>query len=98
MSRCFSLYRYATIGNNILLYPVLRCKIFLRVPVKITVHVLSAGFQLSYHKIYGFSLQCRKFRIIFFFAMKTYVVTPRQNRLDETVLLRSQNICLLEKY
>ena len=30
------------------------CEIFLRVPVKITVRVLTAGCQLSYRQFYGF--------------------------------------------
>ena len=53
-------YRYATIPDTILPYPVLPCEIFLRVPVKVMVQVLAAGCQLSYRKFYGFFvLQCR---------------------------------------
>ena len=52
--RCFSLYRYATIRDTILLYPVMPFEMFLRVSVKITVHVLAAGCQLSYRAFYGF--------------------------------------------
>ena len=37
--------------------PVLSCEAFLRVSIKITVHVLAAGCQLTYRKVYGF-LQC----------------------------------------
>ena len=33
--------------------PDLPCETFLRVPVKITVHVLAAGCQLSYREFYG---------------------------------------------
>ena len=35
-------------------YPVLPSEIFLRVLVKVTVHVLAAGCQLFYRKFYGF--------------------------------------------
>ena len=48
--RCFSSYRYASIRDTILPYPVLPCEIFLRFPVKITVQVLAAGCQLSYRE------------------------------------------------
>ena len=43
--------------DTLLSYPILPCEIFLRVPVKITVHVLAAGCQFSYRKLYRF-LQC----------------------------------------
>ena len=43
--------------DTLLPYPILPCEIFLRVPVKVTVHVLVAGCQLSYRKFYRF-LQC----------------------------------------
>ena len=32
-----------------------------------------------------------------YFSMKTYIVTPYQNRLSETVLMKDHNICLDEE-
>ena len=47
--------------------PILSCHVryFLRVPVKITVQVLAAGCQLSYHKFYGYFLQRNKILLDF---------------------------------
>ena len=50
----YILYRYAAVSNTTLLFPILPCEIILRVPVKITVHVLAAGCHLSYRKFYGY--------------------------------------------
>ena len=58
--RCFRLYRYATICDTILASSVLPCEIFLQTPVKIAVHVLAAGFQLSHRKFYGFFYNAEK--------------------------------------
>ena len=58
--RCFRLYRYATICDTILASSVLPCEIFLVTPVKIAVHVLAAGFQLSHRKFYGFFYNVEK--------------------------------------
>ena len=40
-----------------------------------------------------FSKECVIEKLFFYFSTKTYVVGTQKNRLDETVILSTQNIC-----
>ena len=42
----------------------------------------------------AFGYECCIKKYYFHFSTKTYVVVTRKNRLNETVLLSTQNICL----
>ena len=43
--------------------------------------------------VHTFGLDCITEKIISYFPPKTYVVGTQKNRLNETVLLSTQNIC-----
>ena len=42
----------------------------------------------------GPQIRVRNWKLFSYFSTKTYVVGTRKNRLDETVLLSTQNTCL----
>ena len=48
---------------------------------------LSAGLQI------GLQIRVRNWKLLFLFLNQTYVVGTQKNRLNETVLLSTQNIC-----
>ena len=66
-------------------------------------------FQTNFSAFSTFQYMCQSFiiregiednsKIIFsYFSMKTYVVTPHQNRLGETVLIVGHNLCFYGKF
>ena len=62
--------------------------LFLKVPVWVVSCFLVKGFTGLYF------LRVRNRKIILYFPIKTYAVGTQKNLLNETVLLRTQNICL----
>ena len=46
-----------------------------------------------YNNISGLKLRVRNKNLFFYFSTKTYVVGTQKKRLNETVLLSTQNIC-----
>ena len=42
----------------------------------------------------GLQLRVRTKKLFYYFSTKTYVVDTQKNRLNETVILSAQNICL----
>ena len=57
------------------------------------VHNLTCTMVGIRKSITGLQLRVRNENLIFYFSTKTYVVGTQKNRLNETVLLGTQNIC-----
>ena len=58
-------------------------------------HNVSAKWSLHWSSILitGLKLRVRTKKLIFLFLIQTYVVGTQKNRLNETVLLSTENIC-----
>ena len=57
-------------------------------PFKFGIYHVGISFGVQY-----LCLTCAKLIIRTYFSTKTYVVGTQKNRLNETVILRTQNIC-----